>query len=324
MLITCPKCASSYQLDPFSWSPAGGSVRCTHCGHSWFAANTAAFAAIERVYRAEIAEFSSTLGGRLAGNEVVQMVEASAAMHARVQAAETENSGEGVAINRIAPGQPSPGAAIGHRPRAAGQDVIAEPASLASGGGAMPQRTVTRVLEEVPSRATRRKRPARRQRRWASIGAGAVIPLLIVANLALIGWRADLVHLFPQTASLYATIRMPVNARGIAFADFSATTAPQDAGPALVLNGRLVNVTQRVVRLAQLRFSLRDEAGREVYQWTEPPPEWSLAPGEALPFAARLASPPDRGKEVVVRFLSMEESYSAAMKFPLSAVAAVR
>src|SRR5215471_13545467 len=61
MLITCPSCAGSYEVDPSSLSPAGGLVYCAHCGRTSFAANTAAMLAIEQLYRAEIAEFSRTL-----------------------------------------------------------------------------------------------------------------------------------------------------------------------------------------------------------------------------------------------------------------------
>jgi predicted Zn finger-like uncharacterized protein len=65
MLITCPSCAGSYELDPSSLGPAGGSLHCGRCGRTWFVANTAAMLAIEQGYRAEIAEFSRALTARL-------------------------------------------------------------------------------------------------------------------------------------------------------------------------------------------------------------------------------------------------------------------
>jgi predicted Zn finger-like uncharacterized protein len=325
MLITCPKCTTSYQVDPSSLSPTGGSVHCARCEHSWFAANTAAIAAIEQAYRAEIAEFSCTLARPSTGTEVVQVIKAIAATHAPVEAVENGNSDEEVSGNRITPGEASSGAAIGHYLVPAKQAGITASASVASGDrGPGASQLVVRAQEDVPRAAVYGKGSARRQGRWTSLGAGAVIPSLIAANLALIGWRADLVRLLPQTASLYGALGLPVNVRGVAFAEFSVKTDRQEARPALAIDGSLLNITQRVVRLTGLRFSLRDEKGRVVYGWTEPPPKRSLAPGEALPFGSRLPSPPDRGKELVVRFLGAEESYSAAMKLPLSAVATTR
>src|SRR5262245_21111425 len=37
MLIVCPSCATSYQVEPESLGQAGRSVRCARCQHVWFA-----------------------------------------------------------------------------------------------------------------------------------------------------------------------------------------------------------------------------------------------------------------------------------------------
>jgi len=135
-------------------------------------------------------------------------------------------------------------------------------------------------------------------------GTATVVPVLIAANLALIGWRVDLVRLFPQTAPLYAAIGLPVNLLGVDFARLTARADTGDDVPVLVVDGRLANVTQRAVRLPRLRFSLRDHRGQEVFDWAEAPPKALLAPGESLPFQSRLVSPPERGREIVVAFVS--------------------
>ena len=38
MLIVCPNCASSYEVQPGNIGPAGRSVRCARCRMVWFAA----------------------------------------------------------------------------------------------------------------------------------------------------------------------------------------------------------------------------------------------------------------------------------------------
>jgi hypothetical protein len=283
-------------------------------------------AAIERAYRAEMAEFSCTLANPSAGNEVVQVIKACVAVPANPGAQRRAIDSEEASTTRASRGEASLGAAIGHHSISAGQPAIVESASLGSGerATAVPQQAGLPTLQDGPCEGAARKRRARRRGHWTSMGAGALIPSLIAANLGLIGWRADLVSLLPQTASFYAESGLPVNVTGVTFDDFSAKTEFRDAGLALVLEGRLLNVAHRAVRLPQLRFSLRNDEGREVYAWTEPPPKASLAPGEVLRFGSRLASPPERGKEVIVRLLGSGESYSTARNFPPNAAAGAR
>jgi predicted Zn finger-like uncharacterized protein len=39
MIITCPSCATRYEIPPKNLGPAGRMVRCTNCGHRWFVAH---------------------------------------------------------------------------------------------------------------------------------------------------------------------------------------------------------------------------------------------------------------------------------------------
>ena len=55
MQISCPNCATSYQVEPSSLGPTGRSVRCARCQKVWFASNPMALAEIAQAYRAEMA-----------------------------------------------------------------------------------------------------------------------------------------------------------------------------------------------------------------------------------------------------------------------------
>jgi len=73
MIITCPECATRYDIDDERFTPKGRSVRCTACGESWFVPPPEAIEALssaDRVIEADGAEESddapkSKRGGRL-------------------------------------------------------------------------------------------------------------------------------------------------------------------------------------------------------------------------------------------------------------------
>jgi len=313
MLITCPSCADSYELDPSTLGPAGGSLHCGRCGRTWFVANTAAMLAIEQAYRAEIAEFSRTLAAAPYDDGCFLELERSG--HCRDGTNAHSAVGESIEEDwSVARNEPSPASPIGRRFGPPEEVVTAETITLIAAnptfswegrpnrGTALAEPRAFR--REIPSAQIHGGRRERQRSRWGVSGTAAVVPMLIAANLALIGWRVDLVRLFPQTAPLDAAIGLPVNLRGVDFAGLTARAETGDEVPVLMVDGTLANVTQRAVRLPKLRFSLRDHRGQEVYDWAEAPPKALLAPGESLPFQSRLVSPPERGSEIVVAFVS--------------------
>jgi hypothetical protein len=130
---------------------------------------------------------------------------------------------------------------------------------------------------------------------------------LIALNLALIGWRTDVVRWLPQTASLYAAIGLPVNLRGLVFANVATEKETHDGVPVLLVEGTIVNAAKRSVEVPRLRFAIRDRDGQEIYGWTALPDRNALMPGEALPFRSRLASPPPEAHQVLVRFFNRRD-----------------
>ena len=59
MLIVCPNCATSYQVEPSSLGATGRSVRCVRCKKVWFASNTEAMAAIALSHHQDMAALSA-------------------------------------------------------------------------------------------------------------------------------------------------------------------------------------------------------------------------------------------------------------------------
>jgi hypothetical protein len=137
------------------------------------------------------------------------------------------------------------------------------------------------------------------------------LPMLIVVMLAILlgalNWRAAVVRHFPQTASLYGAIGLPVNLRGLFFESVKSRNEFEDGTNVLVIEGTIVNLTTRTMDVPRLRFALRNASGHEVYAWTAQPTKSTLGSGNGLPFRARLASPPADGRDVIVRFLNRRD-----------------
>ena len=158
-----------------------------------------------------------------------------------------------------------------------------------------------------PAIGSAERQPARRRWRLPQARLSAAILALVAANVALIAWRADVVRFVPQTASLYATIGLPVNLRDLVFSEVTTTTETSNGVAVLVVEGAIASTATQVVDVPHLRFSVRNDSGHEIYSWTTPPPKSVLAPGATLAFRSRLASPPREASEVLVRFFNRRD-----------------
>jgi hypothetical protein len=77
--------------------------------------------------------------------------------------------------------------------------------------------------------------------------------------------------------------------------------------PILVVEGNVVNAAHKPEDVPRLKFIVRNAARQEIYSWTAVPSRASLAPGEAVGFRTRLASPPSDARDVVLRFLNRRD-----------------
>jgi hypothetical protein len=128
--------------------------------------------------------------------------------------------------------------------------------------------------------------------------------LMALSILSLMTWRTDVVRWLPQTAALYSAIGLPVNLRGLVFADIKTETGTRDGMEILVVHGTVVSTSAGPVEVPRLRFAIRTHAGEEIYTWTTLPPTNVLAAGEAAPFRSQLDAPPPGGDQVLVRFIN--------------------
>jgi hypothetical protein len=141
---------------------------------------------------------------------------------------------------------------------------------------------------------------------------------LVALHSAFIGWRRQVVRIAPQTASLYRAIGLPVNLRGLAITNITTVAQLHEGVPVLLVEGTLASTSTRTVKLPRLRLAVRNNAGQELYNWTQEPERRTLPAGERLTFRTRLASPPPEAHDVVVRFFNRDDTagmqQTAAMK----------
>jgi predicted Zn finger-like uncharacterized protein len=317
MLIVCPNCETSYQVDPSSVGSSGRSVRCLRCRTVWFAANTAALSEIAAAHRAEMAQFAASASGTdavvalqeppgeaAAAAEMVGESVPSAASGAEPDPEDVRVVHDAPPIATAAPDEPPTG-----HDTPAGSDVpVVESPTLApiEHGATASDPGVGEDIETVAARRAQDQARNRRGRLQLP-GLPTTILALIVLNLGLIGWRAEIVRIAPQTASLYAAIGLPVNLRGLVLANVTTETQTHEGVQVLLVQGRIVSTATRVVEVPRLRFAVRNERGNEIYSWTALPNRSLLTPGDTLAFQSRLASPPPETRDVLVRFFNRRD-----------------
>jgi predicted Zn finger-like uncharacterized protein len=306
MLIVCPNCVTSYQVEASSLGATGRSVRCVRCMKVWVAANTEAMAAISLSHQQDLAALAhgGDTGGEPPPPEPTPTAEAEL-----VPAVAAEPEPELDRDDR-GPGQlPAPRDYDLPPPPVTVEDA---PALVPSGDPEPPPAAAeapvdTPVdIETVAARRIRRP-PPKPKSRFPVPGWATAITLLIAINTGLIAFRSDVVRLMPQTAAAYAAIGLDVNLRGLVFTELVTRKDTQDGTPMLVVEGIIKSASKQPINVPRLRFSVRNAKGHEIYNWTAQPTRNTLTPGTTMPFRSRLASPPPDAHAVQVRFFNRHD-----------------
>jgi predicted Zn finger-like uncharacterized protein len=315
MLIVCPNCATSYDVDVASLRPDGRRVRCVRCSTIWHA---------ELPHQEKLIAAAEALAPvRGAAEAVAATAEATPAVEAPSEQfdaaanASAELPAEPVSDPFAVP--PPPDTAEAAEPAAAvdesSVEVESPPIAPAEAEGEHPPIEVeaeAQVLpsaelpEDIESVAARRYplHSKRRRLQWPLSRLQSFILALIVANAIIVGWRDDFVRAMPQTASFYAWFGLPVNVHGLDFDSLGTTTEQHEGVPILVITGNIINVAGKTEIVPHLRFAVRNAARQEIYSWTADPPRQMLPPGHGVAFHTRLASPPPDSHDVLVRFVN--------------------
>lgn len=315
MLIVCPSCATSYDVEPASLGAHGRQVRCVRCRTVWRAElNRAAqlIAAADALGPGApafpppvVAAPDAPPTGFDTGERSGSSPDAATAEQPDQAPAEVAAGADAaVAVENVAAPDAEP-------------EVAAPPlAPIDLDAGRTPfdidvNRGDTRAnepAEDIETAAARHASRGRRRLQWPALSRlQALILGLLIVDAMLIGWRTDVVRLLPQMASFYGAIGMPVNLRGLSLDDLATATEMHEGVPILVVRGKIVNVTGAIAEVPRLKLIVRDAARREIYSWTVAPSVARLLPYRSTEFSSRLASPPTGSKDVMVRFLNRRD-----------------
>jgi predicted Zn finger-like uncharacterized protein len=315
MLIVCPSCASSYDLDPAVLEPNGRQVRCVRCRTVWHAEPSRAdklLAAAEALGPGKSQDIAEALA------DTYHPAAASAGARADAidpsgwavesAAAEPDHEADAQAAAVLDPGAEGSGPPTVAAPSIAPVDLDAgrPPIEIEA---AQPPQAVRPAQNDVESYAARfsRRGAKGRRRLWSLTRLQTALLALLVVDAIIVGWRRDIVRLLPQTASFYALIGLPVNLRGLVFDAVTTSTEQHEGVPILVVEGTIVNRTSAVAEVPPLKLAVRNAAKQEIYSWTASSPRATLAPYQAVAFRSRLASPPPEAADVLVRFINRRD-----------------
>jgi predicted Zn finger-like uncharacterized protein len=226
MILTCPSCATRYQVDEANFPPQGRQVRCAKCGHIWHQAGPAPAPEPELVIKAE------------------------------EEPARTP--------------EPSPSRTRAFAPAAVTE---AEPT---------PRGAVVAVMAG-----------------WVGL-----ILVILAIGYSLVRYRQEISMIWPQSAGVYASLGLKVNAHGIDFAHVDYRRENEDGQTVLAVTGNIVNSGKRELPVPQnVRVTLSDANNHELYHWSFTPNVQTLKAGQSSPFLTRLSSPPAAARHLEVRFV---------------------
>ena len=131
---------------------------------------------------------------------------------------------------------------------------------------------------------------------------GLIVVVLLI-GFAAVRYRQDIATIWPQSAGVYSSLGLHVNASGIDFRQVEYRRETEDGQVVLAVTGQIVNAGSRQLTVPQtVRVTLSDANNHELYHWTFKPNAQMLGPGQSVKFMTRLASPPAAARHLEVRF----------------------
>jgi len=205
--------------------------------------------------------------------------------HSWHQAPEAEPEPEAI-VHETPPAAPPPEAVPGPAPDPEPEPVVASP---------------TRAYAPAAS-AEQPRTPLGPKLAVVAGWIGLIVVVLLIGASA-VRYRQDIAVIWPQSAGVYSSLGLKVNASGIDFQSVTYKRDTEDNQTVLSVSGTIVNTGSRELPVPQtVRVTLSDAGNRELYHWTFKPNATVLKAGQSVPFTTRLSSPPAAAAHLEVRF----------------------
>lgn len=136
-----------------------------------------------------------------------------------------------------------------------------------------------------------------------ALGWIGLIAVVLLIGLSAVRYRQEITVIWPQSAGVYSSLGMNVNAHGIDFTDVDYHRESEDGQVVLAVTGRIVNKGARELPVPQnMRVTLSDASNHELYHWNFAPGIQTLKAGQSSAFHTRLSNPPATARHLEVRF----------------------
>lgn len=146
--------------------------------------------------------------------------------------------------------------------------------------------------------------------KWApgmTTGVVAAVFLAVILLTAILMFRGPVLKIWPDGLAFYNALGLidPVPGEGLVFENLQATTSYNKEGEEILrITGEVKNILNHAVMVPGLRFSLRDEQGKEIQTWSYPSPKADIPAQKSIPLTATYPKIAADVKELNVRFIS--------------------